>query len=106
MKLGSDKRVEVIEIVPGGEDRRVRLYPIDAREAVRAGSHRMPDGEALPGSDKDEVERLRARNAQLEEQLASKSNPQGATGSQGKPQGNVPITASQQHQAASHSAAK
>lgn len=104
MKLGSDARVEVIEIVPGGPDRKVRLYPIDARDAIRLGSHRMPEGESLPGSDKDEVERLRARNAELEAQLASKPSPQGQAPAAGKPQGNVPIQAS--HPAAASTAAK
>lgn len=65
--LRKDGRVRVIE--KGGAE--VWLYPVDAREAVKVGSHVFPKGEEIRGPDSAETEELRRRVRELEEQMAS-----------------------------------
>lgn len=67
--LRKDGRVRVLD--DKGAD--VWLYPVDAREAARVGSHTFPKGEEIRGPDSVETEALRRRVQELEAQMASSS---------------------------------
>lgn len=77
---GPDGRTVVTEAATGRE---VRLYPVDAREAVRIGSHAWPKG-FDPMIASDEVERLSRELAALKAQRA----PDVAAQAQSAPAGN------------------
>lgn len=68
--LRKDGRVRVLD--ENGAD--VWLYPVDARECVKIGSHTFPKGEEIRGPDSAETEALRRRVQELEAQMASSAS--------------------------------